>query len=110
MFFWSYECPHCQESIPGMKKLAQQFSENAKVIAISVDSDEEAWEKAVSDNALDWINISDLKGWDGKIVNDYYIYATPTILVLDKNLKILAKPTGVKELKDFMEGTVQPGR
>jgi len=39
----------------------------------------------------------------GKIIQDYYVYATPTFLLLDQNLRIKAKPTGLAELKDALQ-------
>ena len=106
LFFWSSDCPHCADAIPGLKEIREQYEENVEVIAISVDSEEDAWKQAVAGKSMDWINIAELKGWEGKIVSDYYIYATPTILVLDKELDILAKPTGIRELKRFLEEAV----
>lgn len=108
LFFWSSDCPHCSAAIPGMKRLREAYLESAVFISVSVDSDGTAWEKAVEDKALDWINVAELQGWDGKTVKDYYIYATPTILVLSRDLEILAKPTGVRDLEVYLEASV-PG-
>ncbi len=108
LFFWASDCPHCEAALPAMKQLAQKYAGKATFIAISVDSDEAAWKKAVAEKGLDWTNIGEMQGWDGKIVNDYYIYATPTILVLDKELTILAKPAGVRDLENFLAGHLPP--
>ena len=88
-----------------MKRIAETYADRAEVIAISVDTNEGGWKASVSKNGLDWINICELKEWNGKIVEDYYIYATPTIYVLDKDLGILSKPGGVRELQEYMKGT-----
>jgi thiol-disulfide isomerase/thioredoxin len=103
LFFWSSDCPHCSDAIPELKRIGNEYQDVAHIISISVDSDESAWRQAISEKGMDWINIAELKGWDGEIVNDYFIYATPTILVLDQYLEILAKPGGVRELGLFME-------
>jgi hypothetical protein len=50
-----------------------------------------------------WTNVAELKGWDGKIIQEYYVYATPTFLLLDQNLRVKAKPTGLAELKDALQ-------
>lgn len=106
LFFWSSDCPHCSSAIPGLKGLREQYGDTLGIVAVSVDAEEEAWKKAVAEKGMDWINIAELKGWDGQIVSDYYIYATPTFLVLDKDLKILAKPTGIRDLETFLIETV----
>lgn len=99
LYFWSSDCPHCSNAIPGMKRLEEEYRDRAVFIAISVDEDEAVWKQSVAEKEMDWINIAELKGWDGGIVNDYYIYATPTILLLGRDLKILAKPNGVNDLE-----------
>jgi thiol-disulfide isomerase/thioredoxin len=103
LVFWASDCPHCEESMPGIKNIATEYADRVQVIAVSVDTSETAWKTAVEKNGMDWINIAELKGWDGQIASDYYIYATPTILILYKDLKILAKPTGVRELEEEMK-------
>jgi hypothetical protein len=37
-------------------------------------------------------------GWDTKVALDYIVYATPTIIVLNEDLKILVKPMWNNEL------------
>jgi len=54
-------------------------------------------------NELRWANVAELEGWDGKIIQQYYVYATPTFLLIDPNLRIRSKPTGLAELKDALQ-------
>jgi peroxiredoxin len=100
IIFWSGECPHCAEALPGLIKLYHRYRPELEVVAVSVDSDEHTWKTTVKAHDLDWINIAELKGWDGSIIKNYYVYATPTYLLLDKNDKIIAKPMTTKELRN----------
>ncbi len=100
LLFWSSECPHCAEALPALLKLYHRYRPELEFVAVSADTDEQSWRKTVEIHSLDWTNIAQLKGWDGKIVQDYYVYATPTYLLLDKSDKILAKPMTVRELKN----------
>jgi hypothetical protein len=43
------------------------------------------------------------KGWDGKTVNDFYIYAAPTMFLLDKDKKIISKPMTFEEVEKASE-------
>jgi hypothetical protein len=36
--------------------------------------------------------------WSGKAASDYYLYATPTMKLIDKEIKILSMPLTVEEL------------
>jgi len=52
-------------------------------------------------NLNHWINASDLKGWEGKTAVDYFIYATPTMFLVDENKKLIEMPKNVEELKNI---------
>jgi hypothetical protein len=78
-----------------------QKEKTFEVIAISIDISKTDWLNFIKANKLDWLNVSDLKGWDSKAALDYYIYATPTMFLIDKNRKIIAKPTTIDEIKSY---------
>jgi hypothetical protein len=88
--------------MPELKKLYAQYGAKVRFIGISVDKDEAVWRNALVKNDTPWINIAELQGWDGKIVRDYYVYATPTFMVIDPANKIVAKPNGMAELKGLL--------
>lgn len=87
--FWASWCPHCEIEMPKLQEFALK---NAKVnvIAISLDEEKKAYEASILKypNA---IHICDFKKWEGISVKDYHIVATPTVVVLDKNKKIIGK-------------------
>ncbi|MBI4648491.1 MAG: redoxin domain-containing protein [Bacteroidia bacterium] len=100
LVFWATWCPHCRELMPVLKKIYDnQKQKRWEVIAISLDTDEKAWKKFIQAGRYSWINYSELKGWNSTIADLYNIYATPTVLVLDRNKKIIAKPVTSGELK-----------
>lgn len=98
--FYASWCPHCQTMLPLIYDLYKnQKSKTVEVLAVSMDTDRDQWLSFVRKNKFDWLNVSDLKGWDGKTIGDYYIYATPTMFLLDQSRHILAKPLSAEELK-----------
>ena len=100
ILFWASWCPHCEEIIPGIKEIYDaQKIKKFEVLAVSIDDNKENWVKAVNKLNPKWINCAELKGWDGKIVKDFCIYATPTLYLVDKNRKIISKPMSLDELK-----------
>jgi peroxiredoxin len=100
LVFWASWCPHCLEMLPEIKKvISRPGAGEMQVIAISLDTLRSEWTDKVKAMGIDsWINLSDLKGWDGQATTDYNVYATPTMLVVDRELRILAKPGGVADL------------
>jgi thiol-disulfide isomerase/thioredoxin len=114
LVFWASWCPHCVEEIPKIKAVTDSISlslqkKNKKLItiAISLDTDKEAWQKYVQEkNLFTWLNTSELKGWKGEISKKYNVYATPTMFVLDKDKKIIAKPVLPEQLDHFFKTSI----
>jgi len=102
IIFYASWCPHCQTLLPEIYDLYKKQKEKKfEVLAVSIDTSRTDWLNFVQNKKLDWLNVSDLEGWDGTAAIDYYLYATPTMFLIDKNRKIIAKPTTVEELKTF---------
>jgi len=100
ILFYASWCTHCQTMIPEIKDIYDNSSrETLEVLAISLDTNNEEWHNFIDDNGLKWLNASDLKGWDCQAAELYYIYATPTMFLIDKDMKIIAKPLTIEELK-----------
>ena len=87
--FWASTCPHCLEEIPKVNLWAKN-NPQTKVLAISLDGDAVAYKKAIVD-LPDIIHSCDFKRWDGAAVNDYFIFGTPTYILLDRDKKIISK-------------------
>ena len=109
--FWASWCDHCRELIPEIRtemasnKLGLDDSKTLTTVAISLDENEDELNQFLSQNDYSsWIMVSDFKRWDGEIVKNYNVYATPTIFVLDKEKKIIAKPNSINELKRALTG------
>jgi len=98
ILFYASWCPHCQSIIPKIKNIYKD-GKTFEVLAISLDTNRFEWINFIKDNSLNWFNVSDLKGWDSEVAEAYYIYATPTMFLLDKEKKIIAKPLTIEDLK-----------
>ena len=103
LVFWSIQCPHCTEMMPKLKTLyEQQRPRRFEVVAFALDTVQTAWSALIKEQKLNWTNISDMKGFAGKPADDYNIYATPTMFLLDREKKILAKPISYRELEQAL--------
>ena len=103
ILFYASWCPHCQEIVPKISELYNKQKENkTEVFAVSVDTNKTDWINFIKTNKLDWINVSDLQGWYGKAAKEYYLYATPTMFLIDNNMKIIGIPKTIEELKKII--------
>lgn len=100
--FWSSTCSHCEAELP---KLIEKYnaikSQNAEVIAFSLDSEKANYDAKVK--SLPWINDTELKGWYSSFAETYNVRATPTYFVLDANNKIIAKPDHAADVISYLK-------
>ncbi len=101
LIFWASWCPHCDEIMPIINSYYGDKNE-LEVIAISIDESKDELLKSINETGYDWINIAELKGWNGDIVEEYGIAATPSVFVLDENKIIIGKPLGKSEVAKFL--------
>lgn len=88
--FWASWCVPCRKENPNVVKAYQKYKEkNFEIVGISLDTQRESWIKAIADDKLEWINVSDLKGWKNEVSMDYGIKAVPSNFLVDPEGKII---------------------
>jgi thiol-disulfide isomerase/thioredoxin len=104
VLFWASWCPHCTSFMKQLAKWYPEKSVDIEVFAVSIDSSRFKWEERVLMDNYPWINTFSGAGWDGKAPKDYNVYATPTLFLLDREHKIIAKQLTFKEFKKVVDG------
>ncbi len=98
--FWASWCGPCRKENPNVVALYNKYkAQGFKVIGVSLDKEKENWVKAIADDKLDWLQISNLKYWDDEIAKEYAIDAIPATILLDANGTIVAKNLRGAELE-----------
>ena len=68
----------------------QKYSKKGfEIFAVSLDKKEDHWKKAIKDDKLTWIHVSDLKGWKNSAATLYGVNSIPHTILLDKEGKII---------------------
>lgn len=95
-------CPKCKEELPEISRnYAKWKTNNVEVVLVSLDEDKQL-NKSFT-NSFPFITVCDYKKWESPIVNDYYVFATPTMFLLDKKREILLRPNSVKQMDAWVD-------
>jgi thiol-disulfide isomerase/thioredoxin len=95
-------CPNCQTDYPSLIGKYKKLKENhdLEIVYVSIDTDKKAFKEYYQQ--APFITFCDYKGWETKAAKEYHVFATPTYILLDKNLKIVAKIQSPEHIEEVM--------
>ncbi len=90
--FWSSWCGPCRAENPNLKRAYAEFKDKGfEIYAVSLDSRKADWLKAIKDDDLPWIHVSDLQGLQCAAAVEYGIIAIPQNILIDNKGTIVEK-------------------
>lgn len=106
--FWASWCGPCRQENPNVVAVYNEFNKKGfTVFGVSLDREKEAWLKAIDDDKLTWLHVSDLAYWQNAAAQLYAIQSIPSSLLVDQTGKIIAKNKRGEELKKFVAETLK---
>ncbi|MFT7154396.1 MAG: hypothetical protein ACI9Z7_001466, partial [Alteromonas macleodii] len=73
------------------------------VYSISVDTSKVDWLNTVEEYELDWFNVNDLKGWEGPSLEKFGVTSTPSLFLLDENLRWIGRANSFDGLYELVK-------
>lgn len=106
--FWASWCGPCRGENPNVVAVYSEYkSKGFGIIGVSLDKEKAKWEKAIADDKLDWIQVSDLKGWQNEAAGLYAVNSIPSNLLVDNTGKIIARNLREEKLKETISGLLK---
>jgi peroxiredoxin len=90
--FWASWCGPCRQENPNVVAAYNAFKDKGfTVFGVSLDSNREAWLKAIEADKLTWPHVSDLQGWGNEVAKLYSVHNIPANFLLNPEGVIVAR-------------------
>ena len=112
--FWDPTCSHCKELVPKLDSIyqAKWKQEGVKIYGVMTDGGRENWVKYIRDHNLkDWIHVYETQTQHDAVAASgqpgykqlYDVYQTPTLFLLDKDKRIVAKKLTYQQFDEVID-------
>ena len=95
-------CPKCKEEIPEIAKHYQEWKNSGlEVVFVSLDENELSFINFAA--SFPFISLCDYQKWNSPIAQNYHVFGTPTMYLLDNTQKIILRPNSVKAMNAWVD-------
>ena len=102
VIFGASWCPKCAEELSQLLPLYEKWKlKGVEVVFISLDTEKSVFNSFAG--IFSFVSMCDYNKWNTQSVKDYYVFATPTLFMMDKDLKIILRPNSVKQIDAWVD-------
>ena len=99
--FWASWCGPCRMEMPNVVAAYKEYNKKGfGIVGVSLDSDAEAWKKAIKDMGMTWDHMSDVKYWDCEGAKLYGVNSIPATVLVAQDGTIVARNVRGEAIKE----------
>ena len=109
LVFGASWCPKCLEELPAIAKQYYKWkAQDVEVVFVSLDESKVLFTNFVK--IFPFISVCDYQKWNSDIVKNYYIFATPTMFLLDHKREIILRPNSAEQMDAWVNWNLEAGK
>lgn len=90
--FWASWSAPCRKENHNLVETYNKYrNKGFDIFQVSLDQSKSSWERAIKEDGLAWMHVSDFQFWNSDIVKQYGIEAIPANFLIDKDGMIIGK-------------------
>ncbi len=99
--FWASWCGPCRAEMPNVVAAYKEYNKKGfGIVGVSLDSNAEAWKKAIKDMDMTWDHMSDVKGWQCEGAALYGVNSIPATVLVAQDGTIIARNLRGEAIKE----------
>ncbi|MTI21183.1 DUF5106 domain-containing protein [Fulvivirga sp. RKSG066] len=102
IYFFDPDCGHCKKETPKLVKFYNETDFDVEVFAVSADTSLVKMKDYIKDMDMNWVTVNGPRTFTQPYQTLYDATTTPTIYVLDRDKKIIAKKLPAERLEEFL--------
>lgn len=103
LVFGKSQCGHCQNEKKELLNYHAKWKEQGTIEIVYISLDENKEDFLNAHGQMPWQSYCDYKGLKTQAAKDYFINATPTYVLIDKEMKILVHPRSLAQVDAWMK-------
>jgi hypothetical protein len=102
LFIFDPDCGHCKQETPRLVSFYNRKKFDLEVYAVSLDSSMAKMRDMITKMNMKWITVNGPRSYVGPVERLYDAPMTPSLYILDRNKKIIAKKLPVAQVEEFL--------
>jgi thiol-disulfide isomerase/thioredoxin len=106
--YWASWSKPAKTAMPTLRELTSKYRGTFQVVGVNLDNRQEDLKRFLQDNELPWPQIHEQGGLDSRPANDFGILSVPTMVLVDKQGKVVRCNVPLAELDDELKKLLGP--